>query len=107
MLQAGRNRHEDIMESIELFGREVLPEFAERDVTSSAAKAARLAPIVDDALARKAEREETRSLGDYEIPALPRQWAEASGSEEMREWLEQFADDRAAGRRDTAAGIAG
>ena len=105
--QAGRNRHEDIMESIELFGREVLPEFAERDVASSAAKAARLAPIIDDALARKAELEEPRSLGDYEIPALPRQWADASGSEEMREWLDQFADDRAAGRRDTTAGIAG
>ena len=31
VLQAGRNRHEHIMESIELFGREVLPEFIERD----------------------------------------------------------------------------
>ena len=31
VLQAGRNRHEHIMESIELFGAEVLPEFAERD----------------------------------------------------------------------------
>ena len=26
--QAGKNRHEHIMESLELFGREVLPEFA-------------------------------------------------------------------------------
>ena len=31
VLQAGKNRHEHIMESLELFGREVLPEFAERD----------------------------------------------------------------------------
>ena len=29
--QAGKNRHEHIMEALELFGREVLPEFAERD----------------------------------------------------------------------------
>jgi alkanesulfonate monooxygenase SsuD/methylene tetrahydromethanopterin reductase-like flavin-dependent oxidoreductase (luciferase family) len=29
--QAGKNRHEHIMESLELFGREVLPEFKERD----------------------------------------------------------------------------
>ena len=29
--QAGKNKHEDIMESFELFGREVLPEFVERD----------------------------------------------------------------------------
>ena len=31
VMQAGHNRHEDIMESIELFGTEVLPEFVERD----------------------------------------------------------------------------
>ena len=30
VLQAGRNRHEHICESLELFGAEVLPEFAER-----------------------------------------------------------------------------
>ena len=29
--QAGRNRHEHIMESLELFGREILPEFKDRD----------------------------------------------------------------------------
>ncbi len=29
--QAGKNRHEHIMEALELFGREVLPEFADRD----------------------------------------------------------------------------
>ena len=29
--QAGKNRHEHIMESLELFGREVLPEFKDRD----------------------------------------------------------------------------
>ena len=31
VMQAGKNRHEHIMESLELFGREVLPEFEERD----------------------------------------------------------------------------
>ena len=31
VMQAGKNRHEHIMESLELFGREVLPEFIERD----------------------------------------------------------------------------
>jgi alkanesulfonate monooxygenase SsuD/methylene tetrahydromethanopterin reductase-like flavin-dependent oxidoreductase (luciferase family) len=107
VLQAGRNRHEHIMESLELFGRDVLPEFAERDEAASAAKAARLAPIVEAALARRAARDEPRDLGDYEFPALPRQWADASGSEEMRTWLDRFADDRAIGRRDPAHGIAG
>ncbi len=95
------------MESLELFGREVLPEFAERDPARSAAKADRLAPVVAAALARKAETEQPRELGDYEFPAIPRQWADASGSAEMRDWLDKFADDRAAGRHDPAAGIAG
>ena len=49
----------------------------------------------------------SRELGDYEFPAIPRQWADASGSAEMREWLNKFADDRAAGRHDPSAGIAG
>ena len=105
VLQAGRNRHEDIMESLELFGREVLPEFAERDIAATAAKERRLAPVIEDALARRTE--DTRSLGEYEFPAIPRQWADATGSLEMREWLDRFADDRAAGKHDTAAGIIG
>ena len=107
VLQAGRNEHEHIMESLELFGREVLPEFAERDPGLTAAKHERLAPLVEAALARKAEQDRPRELGDYEFPAIPRQWADASGSAEMRDWLDRFADDRAAGRRDPSAGIAG
>ena len=35
--QAGKNRHEHIMESLELFGKEVLPEFAEREPKRSSA----------------------------------------------------------------------
>src|ERR1041385_1701609 len=31
VMQAGKNRHEDICESLEIFGREVLPQFQERD----------------------------------------------------------------------------
>ena len=31
--QAGDRKHEDIMESIELFGKEVLPEFKDRHET--------------------------------------------------------------------------
>ena len=44
VMQAGKNRHEHIMESLELFGREVLPEFAERDEAASAAKARAAGP---------------------------------------------------------------
>src|ERR1700758_788675 len=42
--QAGRNRHEHICESMELFAREVLPEFAERADAAEAAKEERLGP---------------------------------------------------------------
>ncbi len=55
VLQAGRNGHEHIMESLELFGREVLPEFAERD-PSRRPKSRLGCPVVDAALARKAGR---------------------------------------------------
>lgn len=51
--QAGRNRHEDICESLELFATEVMPEFAERDPAADAEKAERLAPAVEAALARR------------------------------------------------------
>ena len=51
--QAGRNRHEDICESLELFATEVMPEFVERDAAADAAKERRLAPAVEAALARR------------------------------------------------------
>ncbi|MGH2726317.1 MAG: LLM class flavin-dependent oxidoreductase, partial [Actinomycetota bacterium] len=45
-LQAGKNRHEDICESLELFGKRVIPAFAsERDRIESE-KSARLAPAI-------------------------------------------------------------
>src|SRR6266699_2323289 len=53
VMQAGRNRHEHICESIELFAREVLPRFAEGRDAAEAAKADRLAAAVDKALARR------------------------------------------------------
>jgi hypothetical protein len=93
------------MESIELFGREVLPEFLDRDESACRDKAARLEAIVAAAMARKPDTR--RDLGDYSFPAIPRQWADAAGSEEMRAWLDRFADDRAAGKRDAELGIAG
>jgi alkanesulfonate monooxygenase SsuD/methylene tetrahydromethanopterin reductase-like flavin-dependent oxidoreductase (luciferase family) len=51
--QAGRNRHEHICESLELFAREVMPEFREGEEEREKAKAERLAPAVEAALARR------------------------------------------------------
>ncbi len=53
ILQAGRNRHEHICESLELFAREVMPAFAAGREAREAAKAERLAPAVEAALARR------------------------------------------------------
>jgi alkanesulfonate monooxygenase SsuD/methylene tetrahydromethanopterin reductase-like flavin-dependent oxidoreductase (luciferase family)/putative sterol carrier protein len=51
--QAGRNLHEHICESIELFGSQVLPGFAERADVAEAAKLDRLAEACEKALARR------------------------------------------------------
>jgi alkanesulfonate monooxygenase SsuD/methylene tetrahydromethanopterin reductase-like flavin-dependent oxidoreductase (luciferase family) len=53
VMQAGNNRHEHICESIELFAREVLPRFADGRDEKEAAKADRLAAVVDKAMARR------------------------------------------------------
>lgn len=54
VLQAGPNRHEHVCESLELFGSEVLPRFLDGREERERAKAERLAPAVDKALARRA-----------------------------------------------------
>jgi hypothetical protein len=53
VMQAGKNRHEHICESIELFGAEVLPEFAERADAADAARIERHAGAMAAALARR------------------------------------------------------
>ena len=51
--QAGRNDHEHICESLELFASEVMPEFAETADEIEREKQERLAPIAEKALARR------------------------------------------------------
>jgi len=52
--QTGRNRHEHICESLELFAREVMPEFHEDEERREREKRERLAPAIERALARRA-----------------------------------------------------
>ena len=56
--QAGRNRHEHICESLELFATEVMPDFAEHEAEREKAKLERLAPAMEAALARRSPRRE-------------------------------------------------
>ena len=108
VLQAGRNRHEDICESLELFGREVLPAFREHDEAQVKAKAARVAPAIDAAMERRAHEPKPPKLpSGYSFPAMPRRWADETRSEEIREWLENFAIARAQGVREQGLGILG
>ena len=65
--QGGRNRHEHICESLELFGSEVLPEFIPGRDEKEARKAEALAPYIEKALARKQWMAE---LSDDEIPIV-------------------------------------
>jgi alkanesulfonate monooxygenase SsuD/methylene tetrahydromethanopterin reductase-like flavin-dependent oxidoreductase (luciferase family) len=67
--QAGRNRHEDICESLELFAREVMPEFRDRVEAGEAAKARRLAPGIEAALDRRSPRRPVPA--EYAFPATP------------------------------------
>jgi alkanesulfonate monooxygenase SsuD/methylene tetrahydromethanopterin reductase-like flavin-dependent oxidoreductase (luciferase family) len=65
--QAGRNRHEDICSSLELFAAEVMPHFAVGRGARDAAKQAELAPYVAAALSRKRWME---PIADDEIPVV-------------------------------------
>ena len=66
--QSGRNRHEHICESLELFGRQVLPGFKERSAGVKKQKDEELAPYLEAALARK---KWMQPLADSEIPVVP------------------------------------
>jgi hypothetical protein len=65
--QAGRNRHEHICESLELFAREVMPEFHEKEAERERRKAEELAPYVEAALARKRK---LAPIPESEIPSV-------------------------------------
>jgi alkanesulfonate monooxygenase SsuD/methylene tetrahydromethanopterin reductase-like flavin-dependent oxidoreductase (luciferase family) len=65
--QAGRNRHEDICSSLELFAAEVMPHFTVGRDERIRAKDAALAPFVEAALARKRWMQ---PLADDEIPIV-------------------------------------
>jgi len=67
MQQAGRNKHEHICQSLELFAKEVMPEFKAELAAREARKQAELAPYIEAALKRK---NWMRPLEDREIPVV-------------------------------------
>jgi hypothetical protein len=80
--QGGRNRHEHICGALELFAREVMPEFKEKEAAHQKRQMEALAPFIEQAMARKQRMKE---LADGEIPtvvALGRQIAQRTPEEE-------------------------
>jgi alkanesulfonate monooxygenase SsuD/methylene tetrahydromethanopterin reductase-like flavin-dependent oxidoreductase (luciferase family) len=74
--QGGKNRHEHICQSLELFAREVMPEFHEQEEERQRRKAEELAPYLEQAMRRK---QVMPVIGDDRIPdvyAYGRQIAE-------------------------------
>jgi alkanesulfonate monooxygenase SsuD/methylene tetrahydromethanopterin reductase-like flavin-dependent oxidoreductase (luciferase family) len=65
--QCGRNRHDHICESLELFAHELHPQFRRRDEIRERRKREELAPYVEAALARKRRM---APAGDAEIPTV-------------------------------------
>lgn len=65
--QVGRNRHDDICASLQLFADELIDEFTVDEPAREADKAAELAPFIDAALARK---QWMAPLADDEIPVV-------------------------------------
>ncbi|MFZ5834270.1 MAG: LLM class flavin-dependent oxidoreductase [Pseudomonadota bacterium] len=67
MQQAGRNKHEHICESLELFASEVMPEFKAEAAEREKKKQEALAPYLEAALKRK---KWMKPLADNEVPLV-------------------------------------
>jgi alkanesulfonate monooxygenase SsuD/methylene tetrahydromethanopterin reductase-like flavin-dependent oxidoreductase (luciferase family) len=65
--QAGNNKHADICSSLELFAKDVLPEFAAKRALREARKEKELAPYIEAALKR---RKGMKPLAEHEIPVV-------------------------------------
>lgn len=65
--QGGKNRHEHILESLDLFAAEVMPEFHAEEAARQRAKMQELAPYIEKAMQRK----EAAMNGQRATPPIP------------------------------------
>lgn len=93
ILQSGNNQHEHIMEALELFGKEVMPEFLDRDRNQQKQKMERLQPLIDAALARRVDNAPDLPE-DFRVDAIAREVLSGRGGEQI---LEKIAEDSAVG----------
>jgi alkanesulfonate monooxygenase SsuD/methylene tetrahydromethanopterin reductase-like flavin-dependent oxidoreductase (luciferase family) len=95
--QSGRNKHEHIMESLELFGKEVMPEFKDRDEKAVADKRQRLAKVVDTALARRESNAPPMPEGYTITPMVRKMMEQRLGSEAVEKLQQAQATGASAG----------
>jgi hypothetical protein len=74
MQQAGKNRHDHICASLELFAKEVMPEFKSQAAAREVRKSRELGPFIEAALKRKPWM---KPLADHEIPVVKASVAKA------------------------------
>jgi len=67
--QGGNNKHEHIISSLDLFAKEVMPEFKENEEGRERKKMEELAPYIEQAFTRKREHEGEKS--EFKPPAVP------------------------------------
>ena len=84
VLQAGKNRHEHIMETLELFGTRGAARVQERDEKRHRSEGEAARPVIEAAMARKVETD-VAMPDDYVMKALPKQLIKAVGGDELLE----------------------
>ena len=87
--QSGNYCHEHICDSIELFGKEVLPQFKERETIHAEAKQEELAPFIEIAESRIEELRNPQEI--LPVEAYPLVWNKKSVE------IEQITPDRRPG----------
>jgi hypothetical protein len=93
VLQAGPNEHEHICHSLELFAKHVIPELAEGREERERAKAERLAPAIERALARRDPPREAPPGYLIDEPAELARAARARRSGGLRERVAELGDE--------------
>ena len=79
-----------ILESIELMGRKVIPEFHERDDEVAAAKAKRLEPVLEQIESRRVDDAPPLDP-EYEFGGVPEAWDRSSRADEVELAMAQAA----------------
>ena len=84
--------------ALELFGREVLPEFTERDEQAAARQGptARAGHRAGDGPQARESDHPPLPTPDYDFPAIPRAMADRVRHRRLPPWLDQFAEQSAA-----------